>query len=103
MDSIINYSDLFSSLDIISNKFLKMVKDFYEELMVLIKPESLVLTEGFLYDEDILKSAIAHFNEKPYENLYNMAKNFGTINQVDLKPFYLENIRKTSLELYPKL
>lgn len=34
----------------------------------------------FIYDEKTFNSAIANANEKPYENLYNIAKNFGMIN-----------------------
>ena len=103
MENIINYSDLFSSLDCITNNFLKMVKEYFEKLLFVIKNDSLVLAEVFVYHDGILKSAIAHGNEKPYENLYRMAKKYSTVNHVDFKPFYLEHIRRTSLELYPRL
>lgn len=103
MDNLIKYSHLFSSLDCITNNFLRMSKDFFEDLLRIIKDDCLSLVEVFVYDEGILKSAIGDVNEKPYENLYRMARMYGSVNSVDFKPFYLEHIRKTSLELYPKL
>lgn len=58
----------------------------YEELshnhLEKVTPHLLVLTEALQIDETILKSAIAHPNEKPYENLYLWAKNFGSLNHL---------------------
>lgn len=60
--------------------------EVYEELshshLEKVTPHLLVLTEALQIEETVLKSAIAHPNEKPYENLYLWAKNFGSLNHL---------------------
>ena len=52
-----------------------------ETLMERIHPNALVLSEGINFPEFVYGSAIADSNEKPYENLFNWAKEFGQLNQ----------------------
>ncbi len=100
---ILKNCDLFLAHKIITGVHVNLIKELYEELLDEIAPNALVLSEGFIYDEQILLSAIAKPNEKPYENLYNMAKRLGTLNHYNFNPHYLNTIRKASLNTYPKL
>lgn len=52
------------------------------------------MSEAFLLNEEYLKSALGDLNEKPYENLYNMAKTYGSLNHYDLSEYYLQTIKK---------
>lgn len=61
----------------IDKKCIRIVEQLYVKKLKEIKPEALVLCESFIFDEDIVQSAIGNVNEKPYENLYKMAKTYG--------------------------
>lgn len=65
--------------------------------------DSLVISEAFIFDENTLHSALAHENEKPYENLYNLATTYGSLNRTSLNDFYINTVKKASLETYPRL
>lgn len=57
------------------------IQNLKEELYESLAPHALKLAEAIPFDENTLASAIAHSNEKPYENLYNWAREFGTLNR----------------------
>ena len=40
----------------------------------------------------MVASAIAHENEKPYQNLYNMATTLGSLNKYDFTNDYINTI-----------
>jgi acyl-CoA oxidase len=101
IDALIENTHIFAALNVVSSDQIGNAKFFLEELLDNIFNDSLVLAEAFVPDDYILFSAIADSNEKPYENLYNLAKKVGSMNQVDLSGFYLETIRKSSLASYP--
>jgi len=63
-------------------KQMEVYEDLSHGHLDKLAPHLLVLTEALQIEETVLKSAIAHPNEKPYENLYMWAKNFGTLNHL---------------------
>lgn len=102
IDAFIENANVFASLNVASALQISNAKTYLEELLEVILKDSLVLAEAFIPDDYILFSAIADSNEKPYENLYSLAKQVGSLNQVDLSGYYLETIRKASLTAYPE-
>jgi len=56
------------------------IQERKEELLEDIDPHALVLAESAEVDDNLLMSAIGHSNGQPYENLYNWAKEFGSLN-----------------------
>lgn len=102
-DMLIENANIFVSQGCITPEVLCWVRELYEEGLEDIKPDCLSLIDAFIPDSYTLVSAIAHDNEKPYENLYRWAKGSGALNQVDLITPYLDIVRKASLEAYPKL
>jgi hypothetical protein len=48
-------------------------------------------------------SAIAHSNERPYENLINWARNYNTVNRPEERNQIIEMIKKAKAELKPAL
>ncbi len=105
IDQILENAQIFTSFGIICGKFVSFIREKFEALMDSLHYDSLVLSEGYVHSDFTLFSAIANLNEKPYENLFSWAKKFGALNQVDLRPYYLNTIRKASIETYgrPKL
>ena len=51
----------------------------------------------------MVASALANINEKPYENLFNLANTIGTLNKYDFTNEYINTILKSSKKMYPKL
>lgn len=103
IDQLIENAQLYSALDVLNSEVLITIKSLYEKLLTKIKPDILTLSEIYALDDNMLYSALGHQNEKPYENLFRMAKEVGTMNKVDLTDYYLNTIRKASLYAYPKL
>lgn len=68
-----------------------------------IKDDSLVLAEAFIFNEKTFRSAIADNNEKPYDNLYNIARTYGALNKVSLADHFVNTVKRASHETYPKL
>jgi hypothetical protein len=68
-----------------------------------LRPEALALVEAFGYSDNVLMSAIAHSNERPYENLINWARNYNTVNRPEERSQIIETIKKTKLQLKPAL
>lgn len=93
----------FLEFNLIESKTVTLVKEMIADKLDTLHYESLVLAEVFIYSEKTFYSALANENEKPYENLYNLAKTYGALNQVDLSRYYADTITKTSLEVFPKL
>ena len=62
-------------------------------LLEKIKNNCLVLSEAFLISDDGMRSTLGDCNEKPYENLYNVAKNFGSLNKVSLADYYVKTVK----------
>lgn len=77
------------------------MKNYFEELLEKLMVDALVLAETFIVTEYTLHSAIADSNEKPYDNLYNMAKSVGALNKINLSAYYLDTIRKASFTSHP--
>ena len=103
LDQIFENASLFSITKTVNGSTLKILKELYEEVLAKLLPDALVLVEGFVPDDFVLHSAIADSNEKPYENLYSLAKKVTMTNQVDLSSFYLRTIREASIKAYPRL
>lgn len=57
------------------------IQSLKEELYESLAPHALKLSEAIPFDDNLLSSAIAHSNEKPYENLYEWSKQYGTLNR----------------------
>jgi hypothetical protein len=68
-----------------------------------LRPEALALVEAFEFSDNMLESAIAHSNERPYENLIHWARNFNTVNRPEERKQIIEAMKKAKLELRPKL
>ena len=103
LEQIIENSYILITFDVVDSQVLLEAKNLYEKLLVSIKPNIVVFTDVFAPDDYILYSALGDQNEKPYENLYRMARDLSAINKVDLTKHYLETIRRASLRMYPKL
>lgn len=88
---------------LVNQKFMQNSSAFLLELLDRIKKDSLVLAEGFISSEASLRSALADPNEKPYENLFSMAKTFGALNKESFASHYVNTIGRSSLETYPKV
>ena len=92
-------------LDVLSPQQLTAVrKSMLRDVEALYK-DCIALTDIFIIDERVNFSALAQLNEKPYENLYQTAKQFGVLNRTDLTSVFLNTIRKSSVETFgqPKL
>lgn len=89
-------------MKILSAEQLRVLQKEFERLLDSLFPDALVLAEGWILDDYTLHSAIANSNEKPYENLYNLAKTSGILNKTDLTGVYLDTVRRASLEAYPE-
>lgn len=90
-------------MGLIDQKFISNSDTFLRELLGRIRGDCLVLAEGFIISESVLRSALADQNEKPYENLFHMAKTFGALNKESFASHYVNTIKRSSLETYPKL
>ena len=97
IDSILENTSILLAFDIVDSSFISLAKKKFEILIDSLYYDSLVLSEGFVLNDFTLYSAIADSNEKPYENLYRWAKDFGALNKVDLSSHYLNTIRKASI------
>lgn len=78
--------------NLVCPKLIKNLDNHHRVLLEKIKPNCLVLSEAFVFNEKLLHSAIADENEKPYDNLYSLAKTYGALNKVNLAPYYLKTI-----------
>lgn len=96
-------AQILAGLDVISADQLKAVARTVEPLLEAIFPDCLKLAEVIMFDEDLNYSLIADSNEKPYENLYNTAKNIGILNKVDMVQPYLDIVRAASELKYPQV
>lgn len=90
-------------LKVINAEQIKALQKEFDALLDELFNDALVLAEGWVLDNYSLHSAIAHSNEKPYDNLYNLAVNAGVINKTDLTGYYLSTVRKASKDAYPQV
>lgn len=81
IESIEEYSANFLQAAAISPAQLAALRDKREALIEQLSPHLLKLCEAFQLDDTLLWSAIGHSNGKPYENLYEWAKQFGQLNK----------------------
>lgn len=102
IESLLEHSSALLSVDVLSSELIATCKAHFEALLERIHPEALSLAEANIPSDLMLFSALADRNEQPYHNLYNLAKEYSMMNKVDLSGFYLETIRKASLEAYPQ-
>ncbi|CAD8072476.1 unnamed protein product [Paramecium sonneborni] len=70
--------------DVVTQQTIKQMKDQYENLLTLIKPEALVLIESFCLADGGLRTTIGRADGKPYEYTYDWALNENSINQMEL-------------------
>ena len=101
-EQTIENSHILCSVNAISKKQLKEVEKSIISNVAMLYNECLVLADICYFDDATSFSLISHSNEKPYENLYNAAKNFGIMNSIDLSQYYLDTIRRSSLETFGK-
>ena len=59
---------------------IEILSELMEEHIEKITPDLLVLAEAIPIQDEVLMSAIGHSNGKPYENLYEWAKKYGSLN-----------------------
>ncbi len=59
--------------------------------------------EAFDYSDNTLQSAIAHSNERPYENLINWARRYNTVNRPEERRQIIDAIKNAKSELRPAL
>lgn len=59
--------------------------------------------EAFEYSDNILQSAIAHSNERPYENLIDWARRYNTINRPEERNQIIEAMKHAKKQLKPRL
>jgi acyl-CoA oxidase len=102
IDSILEFSSILLQCNVINNNFVSQCKIAFEDILEKLHPDALLLAEHNIPDDFSLFSAIADVNEQPYENLLKLARAHGMMNKVDLSGFYLETIRKASVQAYPE-
>ena len=100
LQQLLKFSNIFVMLEIINGKFIRIARERCQRLFDLLAKDLLVLAELFVPHEHVLYSLIADTNEKPYENMYRMARDHGLMNQVDLRQEYLGIIRRTADEVW---
>ena len=81
IEMIEEYSAFFIESDSINADQMVMLKEKREELVDTLSPHLLKLCEGLQIPDQHLTSAIGHSNGKPYENLYEWAKKYGSLNK----------------------
>ncbi len=74
-------SSLFESGSL-KGEHMELIIELLEEHIEKLTPDLLVLAEGIPIADEVLMSAIAHNNCKPYENLYDWAKKYGSLNHL---------------------
>lgn len=83
IDAVGNEASLLLEAGAISKYHMEILQEVKEEIFERIAPHALVLVEAADIRDEILGSALGHSNGKPYENLFKMAKEFGTLNQFE--------------------
>lgn len=101
IDLTLQNAHLFLGLNVISSEQIKKLNQVFEKTLEDIFCDCLKLTDPFMIDDGVNYSALVNSNERPYENLYDLAKKFGVVNNTDLTGAYLNTIRKASIETYP--
>jgi hypothetical protein len=61
------------------------------------------MMEAFEYSDNILQSAIAHSNCRPYENLIDWARRHNTVNRPEERDQIIEAIKSAKAQLKPRL
>lgn len=102
IDQTLECAGMLVAMKVIGAQQIKALQKEFEELLDALFDDALVLAEGWVIDDFSLHSAIAHSNEKPYDNLYQLAKTAGVLNRTDLTGAYLDTVRKASLEAFPQ-
>ena len=100
VEQTVENAQLLMSLGVISGEQINKLKNTIEGCLESISKDCLMLADILLPDDQVNYSPISETNEKPYENLYNLAKKMGMVNSTDLTGHYLSTIRKASLETY---
>lgn len=98
IDQLHAYAHIALETKSVSFECIDFTKEIFEELLEELTPDALVLVEAFDFPDLILNSTIGHSNGKPYENLYNWAKENGSLNQFDVHPTMLEYIKAQEVE-----
>lgn len=101
-EQTIENSQILVGLDVLSREQLKAVQASVSVSLDKLYKDSLKLSDVLYLDDKANFSLISMSNEKPYDNLYSVAKNFGMVNSTDLTGYYLSTIRKSSIEKYGK-
>lgn len=81
LDMIVSNMKVIIQSGALNREHVKLMRELKEELIESIAPHALVLCEGVSVDDKWLMSSIGHSNGQPYENLYNLAKSIGQLNQ----------------------
>lgn len=102
IDLTLESAGILLPMGILDSVQVKGLQKEFERLLEELFKDSLKLAEAWVLDDYMLHSSISEVNEKPYENLYNMAKAAGVLNKTDLTGAYLETIRKASIETFGK-
>ena len=82
IECIEEYGVYFLEAGAINPEQFKTLRDKREELIETLSPHLMKLCEGYQLDDKQLWSAIGHSNGKPYDNLYEWAKKYGSLNKV---------------------
>lgn len=75
------YASFIVQAGAITGEHLATLKEKREELIEFLSPHLLKLCEAYDISDQLLWSAIGHSNGKPYENLYEWAKKYGSLNK----------------------
>lgn len=101
------YAAAFTSSNTLLPAHFNVIQELKEQIYEYLTPHALKLAEGIQFDDNLLTSAIAHSNEKPYENLYEWSKKYAVLNrhgdihpsvQKHLVPYVQEQERKLGIE-----
>ena len=85
IEIIEEYFALFLQSSTLNQDQIAVLREKREELTEMLSPHLLKLCEGFQYTDHFLHSAIGHSNGKPYENLYEWAKKYGSLNRYSME------------------
>jgi acyl-CoA oxidase len=103
LEKIIERASRVYESGILAPEAFQLINEKREALLAEIRPEALTLVEAFEYSDNTLQSAIAHSNERPYENLIHWARNYNTVNRPEERKQVIEALNKAKAQLRPKL
>lgn len=81
IEVIEEYASNFLQSGTLNGDQISLLRERREELIETLSPHLLKLCEAYQIPDQLLMSAIGHSNGQPYENLYEWARKYGSLNR----------------------